>query len=56
MPKLQVKKTHSGKYVSYFVNLPKILVENVLKWRPGDNLVVEYIERDGKRGVFIYKR
>jgi len=56
MPKLQAKKPRTRKYVTYYVNIPKVLVESVLKWAPGDELVIEYIEYEGKKGVFIYKK
>ena len=51
--KLQEKRTRN-KYVSYLVTIPKGLVE-LLNWKPGDKLVLEYVEKEGKKGVFIYK-
>ena len=51
--KLQAKTTRD-KYVNYFVTIPSRLVE-LLGWKRGDRLVVELLERNGKRGVFIYR-
>ena len=41
---------------SYFVYLPKQIVEKILKWKKGDELDFEIIEKDGKIGLFIYKK
>ena len=51
--KLQSKKSRNI-YTTYMITLPKDYVE-ALGWKPGDKLVVELAEREGKRGLFIYK-
>jgi bifunctional DNA-binding transcriptional regulator/antitoxin component of YhaV-PrlF toxin-antitoxin module len=51
--RLRAKQTKPG-YYSYEVTLPKDLVE-LLGWQPGDKLLVELTEKDGKKGLFIYR-
>jgi len=51
--KLQ-KVPYRERYCSYKITLPKKLVE-MLGWKPGDNLVVELKEVEGKKGLFIYR-
>ncbi len=51
--KLQAKKSRNI-YTTYMITLPKDYVE-ALGWEPGDKLVVELAEREGKKGLFIYR-
>ena len=51
--KLQAKKSR-GRYVTFMITVPKDYVE-ALEWKPGDKLVVELSEREGRRGLFIYR-
>ena len=41
---------------SYYIYLPKQIVEKILKWKKGDELDYEIIEKDGEIGLFIYKK
>ncbi len=52
--KLQVKQT-GKEYKSYIITLPKRLVEEILQWKKGDTLIIEYKEVDGRKGLFITK-
>jgi len=52
---VKLRRHKSGSSYSYVITIPKVLVELVLKWNPGDRLRVEEREIEGKRGVFIYK-
>jgi len=52
--KLQAKST-GKEYRSYIITLPKRLVEEILQWKKGDILIIEYKEIDGKKGLFITK-
>ena len=47
------KQKGGGGYYSYVVTLPKVLVE-LLGWREGTKLKIEVLERNGKKGVFLY--
>jgi bifunctional DNA-binding transcriptional regulator/antitoxin component of YhaV-PrlF toxin-antitoxin module len=51
--RLQEKKTR-GKYHTYMITVPKQYVDT-LGWKAGDKLVVELCEKDGKKGLFVYK-
>ncbi len=51
--KLQAKKSRD-RYVTYMITAPKDCVD-LLGWKPGDKLVVELAEKEGKKGLFIYK-
>jgi len=52
---VKLRKHKSGSSYSYVITIPKVLVDVVLKWNPGDRLRVEEREIEGKRGVFVYK-
>jgi len=54
MPKLQFRKI-KDKQGSYYINLPKQIVENVLMWKQGDNIRVIFLEYQGKKGLFLYR-
>jgi len=57
MVKLQYKRTSKdGRLGSYFITLPKILVESVLGWEPGEELEITYIEYEGKKGLFVSRK
>ena len=51
--RLQAKKSR-GRYVTYMITVPKDYVE-ALEWKSGDKLVVELSEKEGRKGLFIYK-
>lgn len=51
--KLQAKKSRD-RYVTFTMTIPKKYAE-VLGWKPGDKLVVELLEKEGRRGLFVYK-
>jgi hypothetical protein len=51
--RLQAKRSR-GQYVTFMITLPKDYVD-ILGWQAGEKLVVELAEKEGKRGVFIYR-
>ena len=57
MPKLQFRPVRKNKKLgSYLIILPKQIVEKVLKWQAGDEIEVIYVEYEGKKGLFLYKK
>jgi len=43
-----------SKYVSYQITIPKDYLE-ILEWREGDRIAIEFKNIEGKRGLFLYK-
>ena len=52
--KLRMHKSGKGS-VNYLVTIPRVLVESVLKWRPGEKLSID-VRYDGSEPIVIIRR
>ena len=52
--KLRMHKSGKGS-VNYLVTIPRVLVESVLKWRPGEKLIID-IDYDGREPIVIIRK
>jgi len=52
--KLRMHKSGKGS-VNYLVTIPRVLVESVLKWKPGEELSID-VKYDEKEPIVIIRR
>ena len=52
---VKLRKRQSGRgYVSYEITIPKELVK-LLGWQENDKLLIELVEKQGRKAILVYK-
>jgi AbrB family looped-hinge helix DNA binding protein len=52
---VRLRERRGGRgHISYEITIPKELVE-LLGWRTGDKLLIELVEKDGRKAILVYK-